>query len=72
MTPPKSPVLKIGSEIRLANLRKSKSVGTIVGFLSEDKATKSFRGVPQNWQVQLKHDGSIIFVSTKQILKVLA
>lgn len=65
------PIIQIGAKVRIANLRKSKSIGTIVGHSLDDVAPRSTKNTILNWRVKMEHDNVIMNVNAKGILKVI-
>lgn len=67
---PKKP-LTIGSKVKVANVRKSNSLGIIVAYREDSVASKNTKGKPLNWIVQMQDGKDILHLNSSSILKVL-
>lgn len=66
-----SPIPKVGGKVRLKNLRKSLSVGTFIRYEPDETAPLNRKGQPQNWVIQMDNNNQLLYVTRKDILKVL-
>lgn len=63
--------ISIDAKVRLKNLRKSLSLGTVVAHLSDADAPTNRKGHYLNWGVKMANSNHVLYVNSHEILKVL-
>ena len=66
-----NPHLVIDAKVRLRNLRKSLSLGTVVSYTADNDAELNSKGKTLNWGIRMDNTKQIIQVNANQILKVV-